>query len=229
MLELKTPWECILKMNRLQTLEIELGKDFYTFHSMEQRHIDDFVSKMTSLRKLCIHNASIPLKLDSITTLCKLATLSLYNSNVKSLEFLSPLNSISKLCLSKVRVSNNSVRLCDSFKVVSKLTNLRRLYVWDIMGTNELISNFTTLTNLQTLDVSGNEEITDTGLLQLTRLLSLQILDKSNTCITRHGFSKLKSVIDDNCGQSTLEEGYILYNPLMSRRSRRVKFFTTTL
>lgn len=97
------------------------------------------------------------------------------------------------------------------------------------MGTNDLVSRFTTLTNLQTLDVSGNEEVTDSGLLQLTRLRSLQILDKSNTCITRQGFAKLKASIDGYSGGTVLEEGYILYNPLMSRRSRRVKFFPNTL
>lgn len=125
MLELKTPWECILKMERLQTLEIELGKDFYSFHSMDQRHIDHFVSKMTSLRKLCIHNAAVPLKLETITSLSKLLTLSLYNSNVKSLDFLVALTKLTKLCLSKVRISNTSGRIAESFGVVSKLGNLR--------------------------------------------------------------------------------------------------------
>lgn len=128
MLELKTPWECMLKMDRLQTLEIELGKDFYSFHSLDQAHIDLYVCKLTSLRKLCIHNAAVPLKLESISSLSKLITLSLYNSNVKSLNFLEALTKLTKLCLSKVRISNNTGRIVEAFGVVSKLENLR--FVW---------------------------------------------------------------------------------------------------
>jgi len=208
----KSPWNCLRKMTRIKTLELDAGN---TTENVDQRHIDDILSNLTALRRLCIERCNAQLNFDSLKSLHRLESLSLYDCiRIEDLSFLLQLPRLQKLCLSKCIVSSRG------FDSLSKMTALKRLFLWHTQCNDNGIRKLQALTDLETLDISGNPVLSNNCLEEFNLLKKLRLLDVSNTLITQEGLMNLKQYA------SKLQIGYkeLYGNPLM-QRSKKMKLY----
>jgi len=208
----KSPWQCLRKMTRIRTLEIDAGN---TTENIEQKHIDEVISKLVSLRRLCIERSNAPLKFDSLKSLHQLESLSLYDCvRIEDLSFLLSLTRIQKLCLSKCVITGRG------FEALAQLRCLKRLFLWHTQSNDTGIRKLQHLTEIETLDISGNPILTNDCLEDFHLLKKLRLLDVSNTLITQEGLLNLKRTA------AQLQIGYkeLYGNPLM-QRSKKMKLY----
>jgi len=206
------PWCTVKKMTRIRVLEIDAGNSLEILH---QDHIDDVIGKLSSVRKLCVERCNVILKYDSLEHLSKLESLSLYDClRIEDLSFLEKLPHLSKLCLSKCFLGENGLER------IANLTSLEQLFLWHTHSNDEGIEFLSKLTNLKTLDISGNPGFTERGIQNFTTLTKLELLDVSNTQITIDSLLILKRQLKD------LQIGYkeLYGNPLM-QKSKKLKLF----
>jgi len=208
----RSPWSSLEKMTRIQTLEIDAGN---SCENLQQVHINDVVTHMTSLKKLCVERATKTIRFHQLKNITKLKSLSLYDClNLENISFLTEMTNVKKLCLSKCLVGDSGLQ------AVATMTSLEHLYLWHTHITDEGMSRLTNLTNLKVLDVSGNPYITDKGIENFAKLENLQMLDTSNTQVSLVGLFALKK------HSPRLQIGYkeLYGNPLM-RRTKKLKLF----
>lgn len=147
----KSPWETLSKMTRLRTLEIDASNS----EIVKQERIDNSIGKLEDLRKLCIERCSNLLRFQSLQKLSHLESLSLYDCvKIEDLSFLNSAKKLRRLCLSKCMLSESG------FEVLGTLYPLQRLYLWHTSAQDSWVVKLSKLTNLDTLDISGNQTLT---------------------------------------------------------------------
>jgi len=208
----KGPWCTVKKMTRIRVLEVDAGNSLEILH---QSHIDDVVGKLCSVRKLCVERCNVILKFDSLEYLANLESLSLYDClRIEDLRFLEKLAHLSKLCLSKCFLGDTGLER------ISNLNSLQQLFLWHTHSTDEGINFLSKLIKLNTLDISGNPCVTESGIQNFSTLTKLELFDVSNTQITNDALHHLKHQLKN------LQIGYkeLYGNPLM-QRSKKLKLF----
>jgi len=199
-------WQCLRKMIRLQTLEIETNK----------QEIHEAVSELTSLRKLCIQNAyyvrNEELQHLSKLTQLKFLSLSCGYSHLK-LDFLDTMTQLEKICISRTKVTEAGINtLC-------KLKSLQHIYLYRTDITDEGLDQLSTLPNLNTLDIACNSHITDVGVSALNKMTSLRNVDIGDTRISTNGMDSLRKE------NPFLHIGLLPLYPL-GRRTKRLKLYS---
>jgi len=183
--------------------------------TVNQDRIDNSIGKLEDLRKLCIERCSNQLRFHSLQKLANLESLSLYDCiKIEELSFLGSAKKLKRLCLSKCMLSESG------FDVLASLHHLKRLYLWHTSAQDLWVAKLTQLTNLDTLDISGNPNLTNACTENFSNLKNLTLLDTSNTTITVETILELKKSAKD------LQVGYkeLYGNPLM-QRSKKMKLF----
>jgi len=199
-------WQCLKKMIRLQTLEIETNK----------QEIHEAVSELTSLRKLCIQNAyyvrNEELQHLSKLTQLKYLSLSCGYSHLK-LDFLESMTHLEKICISRTKVTDAGIdTLCN-------LTSLQHIYLYRTDITDEGLEKLSKLPNLNTLDIACNSHITDIGVGSLNKMTSLRHVDIGDTRISSGGMESLRTT------NPNLHIGLLPLYPL-GRRTKRLKLYS---